>query len=169
MHRACSGVPADRSRSWATESPGTLGRAITSANSNRPRRGRLSAGTFYAKRTRLSQAAVDRYRRTPVTGWSRASDRRIGSTIHGLDRTADDPEVPKSEWRRAARSLLDVIGDFVRGVVDAVASFVERLADALVRVLDRMAKVLGRLAPIVKEMAAMLAGSSAGRPLARRE
>ena len=98
--------------------------------------------SFYADRTGLSKAAVNRYRRNPSSKWTTTADRRQAGAIRGLERMADDPELPWAEWRRAATDILREIAAFVRGVLTTVADFVERLGKAIEGVLERLAHVL---------------------------
>ena len=111
--------------------------------------------SFYAARTGLSRTAIVRFRRTPVGEWTTTADRRIGSSVRGLERMADNPEIPWAEWRRAAHDILATIRDFVRGVFDTAVSFAERLGSVIERVLLRLREVLEVAGPIVLGLAAI--------------
>lgn len=97
---------------------------------------------FYSQRSHLPRARVAAYRRTPVAKWSKTSDRKIGSTIRGLERMAAEPDLTWVAWRHAAGEVLATVKAFVDGVLDTVASFVERIARSVNRVLKKLKSVL---------------------------
>lgn len=111
---------------------------------------------FYVEQTGLSRAAVERFRKTPVSGWSTTADRKIGSTIRAVERMAKEPELSWADWLRSAARLLVVVGKYVKGAFEVVADFAGRLADAAVRVLAALRPVLESVAAIAHALGPVL-------------
>lgn len=111
--------------------------------------------SYYARRTGLTRAAVDRYRRTPVAGWTRSSDRRISSSIRSLERVAANPDVTWGEWRTGAAKVVRLVREFLRRVLD-LATFVERVAAALKRWLTRVQVFLEHPAGLARKVQEVL-------------
>jgi hypothetical protein len=91
---------------------------------------------FYAETSGLPKARVAAYRRRPVTEWTRRADRRIASTIRGLEALWADPDVTVGFWLRMARGTLRAVRAFVLEVIDTVQALGERIANAVDRAMS---------------------------------
>ncbi len=117
---------------------------------------------LYAVQTGLSVSAVVTYRKTRVNDWTTQRDRKIGSTIRGLERMWTSPEITWEQWVDAASSVLGVIKQFVEGVITKVKELAEALADALVdfaQALERRLGILKTSCPIVWDGLTMILGA----------
>lgn len=86
---------------------------------------------LYVKATGLTRAEVNDFRKTPTSEWTRASDRRIGRAIRGLERLWYDDDVTQELWRRTARGVLRAIRDFLAKKIDTVKALAARIASAI--------------------------------------
>ena len=117
---------------------------------------KVQLAEFYAKKTGLSKADIKRYRDTPVSGWTKRADRKLGSTLRLLDRLANDPDLSWEDWRKQSAVLLKAVYEWVHGMLDTVAGFVKRIAAAAERVLTAITILLTALEPYLPLLAILV-------------